>query len=264
MFGPEFIIHTLDPGIKSYLIFSIKDKKVTKWSQSVMSNSLWPHGLRPTRLHCLWDFLGKSTGVGCYFLLQGIFLTQGSNLGLPHCRQMLYWATREVNPPHKYISKQYFLHSLTVTTMIHPLNPPILACSHAMIFSLASYFLIFLPANPFSMLQPEWSLQTANLIIILLLKPSRVFPIVFRIQFSLHKRSTKILHEVPYQDHQPLSSSPYILALMIVFQCLTGSLYSLSSKPSHRKSPLPIILFFSCSLVTKNKQLNKKMGWRPK
>ena len=32
----------------------------------------------------------KSTGVGCYFLLQGIFLTQGSNPGLPHCRQMLY------------------------------------------------------------------------------------------------------------------------------------------------------------------------------
>ena len=33
---------------------------------------------------------GKSTGVGCHFLLQGIFLTQGSNPGLPHCRQRLY------------------------------------------------------------------------------------------------------------------------------------------------------------------------------
>ena len=29
-----------------------------------------------------WNFLGKSTGVGCHFLLQGIFLTQGSNLPL--------------------------------------------------------------------------------------------------------------------------------------------------------------------------------------
>ena len=38
----------------------------------------------------VWDFLGKSTGVGCHFLLQGIFLTQGSNPGLPHCRQTLY------------------------------------------------------------------------------------------------------------------------------------------------------------------------------
>ena len=31
-----------------------------------------------------------NTGVGCHFLLQGIFLTQGLNPGLPHCRQMLY------------------------------------------------------------------------------------------------------------------------------------------------------------------------------
>ena len=34
--------------------------------------------------------LGKNTGVGCYSLLQGIFLTQGSNLGLLHYRQILY------------------------------------------------------------------------------------------------------------------------------------------------------------------------------
>ena len=33
---------------------------------------------------------GKNTGVGCHFLLQGIFLTQGLNLGLPYCRQTLY------------------------------------------------------------------------------------------------------------------------------------------------------------------------------
>ena len=33
---------------------------------------------------------GKSTGVGCHFLLQGIFPTQGSNLGLLHCRRILY------------------------------------------------------------------------------------------------------------------------------------------------------------------------------
>ena len=43
-----------------------------------------------TRLLCPWDFLGKSSGVDCHFLLQGIFPTQGSNPGLPHCRQTLY------------------------------------------------------------------------------------------------------------------------------------------------------------------------------
>ena len=39
---------------------------------------------------CPWDSPGKSTGVGCHFLLQGIFPTQGSNPDFPHCRQTLY------------------------------------------------------------------------------------------------------------------------------------------------------------------------------
>ena len=39
---------------------------------------------------CAWDSPDKNTGVGCHFLLQGIFLNQGSNPGLLHCRQILY------------------------------------------------------------------------------------------------------------------------------------------------------------------------------
>ena len=35
-------------------------------------------------------FSSKNTGVGCHSLLQGIFTTQGSNPGFPHCRQILY------------------------------------------------------------------------------------------------------------------------------------------------------------------------------
>ena len=46
--------------------------------------------LQPTRILHPWDFPGKNTGVGCHSLLQEIFLTQGLNPGLPHCRQMLY------------------------------------------------------------------------------------------------------------------------------------------------------------------------------
>ena len=38
--------------------------------------------LQPTRLFCPWNSPGKNTGVGCHFLLQGIFPTQGSNLSL--------------------------------------------------------------------------------------------------------------------------------------------------------------------------------------
>ena len=39
--------------------------------------TLWPHGLSPSSLLCPLNFPGKNVGVGCYFLLQGIFLTQG-------------------------------------------------------------------------------------------------------------------------------------------------------------------------------------------
>ena len=54
-------------------------------SHSVMSDSLWPHGL-----YSPWDSPGQNTGVGSLCLLQGIFPTQRSNSGLPHCRQILY------------------------------------------------------------------------------------------------------------------------------------------------------------------------------
>ena len=50
---------------------------------AVFSSLLRPHGLQPARPLCPWDSPVKNTGVGCYFPLDGIFLTQGSNLGSP-------------------------------------------------------------------------------------------------------------------------------------------------------------------------------------
>ena len=44
----------------------------------------------PVRLLCSWDSPSKNTGLGCHFLLQGIFLTQGPNPHLLHCRWILY------------------------------------------------------------------------------------------------------------------------------------------------------------------------------
>ena len=49
---------------------------------------LWSHGLQPARLFYPWDFPGKNTGVGCHFLLQEIFLTQGLN---PSLLCLLHW-----------------------------------------------------------------------------------------------------------------------------------------------------------------------------
>jgi len=52
-------------------------------SRSVVSDSLQPKG-HP------WDSPGQNTEVGSLSLLQGVFPTQGSNPGIPHCRQILY------------------------------------------------------------------------------------------------------------------------------------------------------------------------------
>ena len=103
-----------------------------KWSHSVVSDSLRPRGLQPTRLlrpwdfpgkstgvgcqlsrvwffvtpwtvalqaplgACPWDFLGKNTGMDCHFLLQGIFPTQGLNpVSCIAGRFFTVWATME-------------------------------------------------------------------------------------------------------------------------------------------------------------------------
>ena len=54
-------------------------------SSSVVFDSLPPHGL-----YSPWNSPGQNTGVGNLSLFQGIFPTQGLNIGLPHCRQILY------------------------------------------------------------------------------------------------------------------------------------------------------------------------------
>ena len=51
-------------------------------------------------LLCPWDFPGKSVGVDCHFLLQGVFPSQESNPGLLHCRQTLYRLSH--HPPIKH------------------------------------------------------------------------------------------------------------------------------------------------------------------
>ena len=64
-------------------------------SGQVVSDSLRPHGLYPARLLCPWDSPGKHTGVGCHFLLQGIFPTQGLN---PSLLRLLHWQVGSLPP----------------------------------------------------------------------------------------------------------------------------------------------------------------------
>ena len=60
---------------------------------SVVSDSLWPH-----KLYSPWNSPDQDTGVGSLSLLQGIFPTQGSSPGLPHCRWILYQLSHKESP----------------------------------------------------------------------------------------------------------------------------------------------------------------------
>ena len=59
---------------------------VTQWCLTLCN----PMDYSPSKLLSPWNFLGRNIGVGCHSLVQGFFPTQGPNLGLLHCRQILY------------------------------------------------------------------------------------------------------------------------------------------------------------------------------
>ena len=82
-----------------------------KWSRSVVSDSLWPHGLQPTRLLHPWDLPGKSTGVGCHSLLR--------TEPLPH--NYWAWALEPGNCNYwAHASQLWKLHAPTLQA--HPLQ----------------------------------------------------------------------------------------------------------------------------------------------
>ena len=68
------------------------------------------------------DSPGKNTGVGCHALLQGIFPAQGSNPGLPQCRQMLLPSEPPGKPTHVASSPR---PSDTCTQVFFCPDPPI-------------------------------------------------------------------------------------------------------------------------------------------
>ena len=83
-------------NLKSYL--KLKVKSLSRVRLFVTHVLYW------ARLLCPWDSLGKNTGGGCHFLLQGICLTQGSNLGLPH--YTLYHLSHQ-GIPADYLSRHW-------------------------------------------------------------------------------------------------------------------------------------------------------------
>ena len=97
--GDEKMDNPPSPALETGTIsmaFRPKDESKTGRG-SVVTDILQPRRLWPTRLLCPWNSQGKSTGMGCHFLLQGIFPTQALSPGLLHCRQMLYLLSHQIS-----------------------------------------------------------------------------------------------------------------------------------------------------------------------
>ena len=92
--GYDGKFHVFFTTIKSVL------NKMKNVSRSVVSDFFRLH-LQPTRLLCPRDSLGKNTGVGCHFLLQGILPTQGSNSSLLLGRRIPYHPSHQGSPLNK-------------------------------------------------------------------------------------------------------------------------------------------------------------------
>ena len=81
----------------------------------------------PTRLLCPWNSPGKNTGMGCHFLLQRIFPTQGSNLHLLH---VLHWQADSLAPGKPLFASRSVLDLCAQSLQFYPTLCDPVDCSH--------------------------------------------------------------------------------------------------------------------------------------
>ena len=75
---------------------------------SIVSNSVTPWVVARQLPPCPWDSPGKNNGMGYHSLFQGVFLTQGSNPRLLHCRRILYHLSCQGSPENFRVWYLYF------------------------------------------------------------------------------------------------------------------------------------------------------------
>ena len=79
-----------------------------KWKWKLLSHA-WLF-TTPWTIYSPWNSLSQNTRVGSHSLLQGIFPTQGSNPGLPHCRRILYPLSHQGSPPRRVPDPKLLLY----------------------------------------------------------------------------------------------------------------------------------------------------------
>ena len=92
-------VQSIDGSVMHWRLFPGKLGKLCEWkSLSRVWLFLTPWTIQTMEFSRPWNSPGQNTGVGSLSLLQGIFPTQGSNPGFPHCRRMLYQLSHKVSP----------------------------------------------------------------------------------------------------------------------------------------------------------------------
>ena len=92
--------NTMDCSPPGSSIHGIFQARVLEWGAIAFSKShlVVSNSLRSCGLYSPWNSPGQNTRVGSLSLLQGTFPTQGSNPGLPYCRQILYQLSHQGRP----------------------------------------------------------------------------------------------------------------------------------------------------------------------
>ena len=89
------------------------------WVASVVSDSVQPHRLQPTRLPCPWDSPGKNTGVGCHFLLQCMKVKSESEVTQSCPTLATPWTAAHQAPLSLGFSRQEYRSGLPCPSPMH-------------------------------------------------------------------------------------------------------------------------------------------------
>ena len=90
---------------------------------SVVSDSVRPHRRQPTRLLCHWDSPGKSTRVGCHFLLQCMKVKSKSEVAQSCPTLVTPWTAAHQAPPSMGFSRQEYWSGVPLPSPVHVLGP---------------------------------------------------------------------------------------------------------------------------------------------
>ena len=205
---------------------------------SILSDSLWLHGL-----YCPWNSPGKNTGVGCYFLLQGIFLTQGWNPGLPHCRQILYCLSHPVSQSVSSVAQ-------TCPTLCDPMNcstPGLLSITNSQSSPKLTPTELVMPSSHLILCHP--------LLLLLSIPPSiRVFSNESTLRMKWPKYWSFSFSISPSNEHPGLISFKMDWLDLLAVQ---GTLNSLLQHHSSKTSVLRCSAFFVVQLSHPNMTTGK-------